>query len=348
MNPRSVIFTSILVYTLGLYAGCAVLDAAQICINDGTLFGCTDDPIVIGDDTGTPEGNTTARLNRAREMAKWPMPTDPRSGNYRNEDSDSIKDLTTTLVWQAVAARAADGTSIGTFTYEEAATLCDELAEADANGDDPAAQWRLPTRIELLSLVNQQTLNPATTFPDPDMRTGSADLFFWSSTQSAASTVPQADEAWMVDFTEGIARLSATSVPRHVRCVRIDSTSLDVQYLQNPDSMQDQFTGLRWAREISATELSLVDAQTYCGALRVDGFANWRLPHMQELRTLVDPTRFFPAVDESFAAITPNESFWSATPASNPEDGTLTVFFGDGSENSIDSEFGSALVRCVR
>ena len=92
-------------------------------------------------------------------------------------------------------------------TQADAASYCRGL------GLDGYTDWRLPTRIELVSIIDLGTSYPAidgTAFPNT---TGQ---FFWSS----SSYTPDPSEAWGVDFGIGVTWHSSTSALAHIRCVR--------------------------------------------------------------------------------------------------------------------------------
>jgi hypothetical protein len=71
--------------------------------------------------------------------------------------------------------------------------------------------WRLPTRAELLTLVDDTRRNPAcSVFPD------CPSAWFWTSTPWAGSS----SYAWSVDFNAGSASSSVVGSSNRVRCVR--------------------------------------------------------------------------------------------------------------------------------
>ena len=77
------------------------------------------------------------------EWARWPMPN-PAAAALPNPhryaiDGNEVTDEVTGLVWQKEAERGGRG-----FAFEEAPGLC------EAHGSD----WRLPTAIELISLID--------------------------------------------------------------------------------------------------------------------------------------------------------------------------------------------------
>ena len=77
--------------------------------------------------------------------------------------------------------------------------------------------WRLPTRMELLSIADKSRHNPAlnTAFKyiaDSDY------LWYWSQTKYAAGS----SSAWVVIFSNGSVGQDGVSNRRFVRCVRQD------------------------------------------------------------------------------------------------------------------------------
>ena len=120
--------------------------------------------------------------------ARWPMPNPPSSGlpnaqSYDASGGDTVVDRVTGLVWQRRLAP-------NTLLWKEANDYCAGLALAGAHA------WRLPTLIEMTSLVDFTRSVPAidrAAFPDPIQGN------FWTSTPVADNGV----EAWYVAFSTG-------------------------------------------------------------------------------------------------------------------------------------------------
>lgn len=124
----------------------------------------------------------------------------------------------------------------------------------------------------------------------------------------------------------------------------------------------DTKTGLRWQQMVSSPATKWTGALRYCKALSLGGFTSgWRVPSMKELRTLVDESRYNPAIDTTtFPGVasagspgSPATFFWSSTPvATFPIMAWYVDFYagsaGHGVIDTKDAAGNTNLVRCVR
>jgi hypothetical protein len=105
----------------------------------------------------------------------------------------------------------------------------------------------------------------------------------------------------------------------------------------------DANTGLSWEQYPQTTATTLSAANAYCVALG----ASFRLPTMKELQTVVDRSRYTPAVDTSVFETVQPTTYWTSTPLA--DDGTTQwlVEFGAG-VSTFGPATGSHLTWCVR
>jgi len=83
----------------------------------------------------------------------------------------------------------------------------------------------------------------------------------------------------------------------------------------------DKETGLVWEKSPSSHLDSWENAQNYCNLLTTGNRMGWRLPTLQELESLVDPSQASPAlpVGHPFSNVdTAGTTYWSATTGADP------------------------------
>lgn len=110
------------------------------------------------------------------------------------------------------------------------------------------------------------------------------------------------------------------------------------QQFSVPDIVKDNTTGLVWQRcsvgqiwdGSNCTGTALV--YTHQGALQ---FANsqiggWRLPNIKELNSLVDRSKYNPAINADFFPNTLPENYWSSTPYTNDGSNAWFISFKNG------------------
>jgi hypothetical protein len=132
--------------------------------------------------------------------AQWPM---AETGWY-NLGGGVVVDNVTGLVWQGQVPS-------GEFTWAEAKAYCAGLKYGGLTG------WRLPSRIELISIVDYGQMFPAIdrdAFPDTPSTT--YDHGYWSSSPYFGDP----NYAWAVDFGFGYVNYVNVTVGQPVRCVQ--------------------------------------------------------------------------------------------------------------------------------
>jgi hypothetical protein len=115
----------------------------------------------------------------------------------------------------------------------------------------------------------------------------------------------------------------------------------------------DKETGLVWEKSPSTVTFNPAEAHAHCNTALVGNRFGWRLPTIQELASLIDPTQANPALNSGhpFSNVIADGSdcYWSATEAAlNPP---YSVFFsnnGGVTNGGCASGDGKNLVWCVR
>lgn len=104
----------------------------------------------------------------------------------------------------------------------------------------------------------------------------------------------------------------------------------------NSEAVLDRETGLVWERSpVSAIRIGWFDAVSACEGLIVANRLGWRIPSVQELTSLVDPTQSNPALppDNPFQGIASflGSVYWTAATVEADATAAKAVDFSDGS-----------------
>jgi hypothetical protein len=300
-------------------------------------------------DTSAPPATTVDREAEARRSdeilaaspparwATWPMPNFAASGlpnpaSYDVSVAGTVLDRITGLMWQR---RVGNDKS----TFDQAVAKCNDLTLAGYH------DWRLPSRIELVSILDTSRTEPSI---DLSYFPNTASDWFWSSSPA----VDEPSAAWYVYFYFGYPKTDDRRSRFSVRCVRTGSPpafkgDTDAHYAIGKDSVRDLATALIWQRAASPRLLNYEAAESYCLSLSTDGHKDWRLPSMPELLTLVDERRTSPTIDPQAFPNSPSESFWTSSLFGNKRQQAWHVFFDHG--NALYGLLkGTYRVRCVR
>ncbi len=275
--------------------------------------------------------------SRPDPWARWPMPNShlpglPNPRGYDTSTGGVVVDRVTGLMWQRTLANRF-------FTFDGAVRECAAMALAGHR------DWRLPSRIELVSLLDTTRTQPAI---DVDAFPETPSDWFWTS--SPAATDPSS--AWYVYFYFGYPKTDDRGAKFSVRCVRSDRPAPPPKprYDVGASTVTDADTGLSWQRTASSKALSFDGAARYCAGLGIDGQTRngrWRVPTFVELLTLVDESAGAPMIDRVAFPDTPAEPFWSSSTFANGKELAWYVRFdrGEGLYGRPSEPFR---VRCVR
>jgi hypothetical protein len=231
--------------------------------------------------------------------------------------------------------------------------------------------WRLPTVDELHTISHQGRVDPAISqanFPDT---TGQV---YWSATTVAGF----GSQAWFVDFATGndgwddkssAYRIRAASGQAWAPAAAADippatgeceaglaetTPSGDFTAVGDGGIVRHVPTGLEWQRCAQGQEW---DGVTCAGTPTIHDWREalalaevqpgWRLPNVNELRTLAERCRIAPAINRQVFPDAPAAAFSTSSPSAANPDRAWVVNFLSGNDNPVAKRLGTH-VRLVR
>ena len=257
--------------------------------------------------------------------------------SFTNNSNGTITDNVTGLMWQQ-----ADG---GEMTIENAIIYCDNLVLAGFS------DWRLPTKLESMSILNLDKNNPALNivyFPNTNAE------YWWTSTVNYAN----ANSIWITNSGGGTGpklkteTISAGGVKSfHPRAVRsVTMPTIVTHFTDNGDgTITDNVTHLIWQKAPNTTTYTWEQAISYAESLALAGNSDWRLPNIKELVSINDETTNAPSANTTFFTTVVSARYWSATTQFAP--GGTSAWFNDFQNfgiTSYDLKTISHNVICVR
>jgi uncharacterized protein DUF1566 len=276
-----------------------------------------------GDAAVAEVGDASTAVCNGFVMPNPPTAGLPNPASYAANADGTITEKVSGLTWEATV----DGTS---YTQDDAAAHC------AAKGGD----WRLPTRLELTSLVDYTIASPGPTINAIFANT--PPVVYWTQTLYHNNN----GDAWSVGFDVGYSDYGVRNNPDLVRCVLPPaSVCLPQRYVVSATDggvVQDLTTGLKWQRTIDQKQYTWADAKAYCAGMG----ARWRVPSLTELQTIVDDVTEYPAIDLAVFPDTPHDDFWTSTPDPSGVGAAWYVDFFYGATD-LDVPTRVFYVRCV-
>ena len=122
---------------------------------------------------------------------------------------------------------------------------------------------------------------------------------------------------------------------------------LQCDFVKSTNVVKDNLSKLEWQDDTVGLSITWQEAVTKCETLVLNGYSDWRVPNINELRTIIDRSTSAPAVNSIFAN-TKSGTYWSST---TYNDSFLTeawiVSFFNGTTSTYRKN-GTSYVRCVR
>ena len=141
----------------------------------------------------------------------------------------------------------------------------------------------------------------------------------------------------------GVTRNQGKPLPAGQRFVTLPSF--------NNEAVLDKETGLVWERSPQTTSARWIAARRTCIEKNVGGQKGWRLPSLQELTSLVDPSIAppGPTLPPGHPFLTVQSTvYWSATRVDEDARGSWAVHFGLGGGSTFINWAHSVQSWCVR
>ena len=112
----------------------------------------------------------------------------------------------------------------------------------------------------------------------------------------------------------------------------------------------DSTTGLSWQDDMDAKTKQMLwgSSISYCESLTLGGYSDWRLPNINELKTIIDTSGVSPAISYHFENVSSDDYYWSSTTSSSYKYSAFVVYSANGFVFISPKNYSSFLVRCVR
>ncbi len=257
-------------------------------------------------------------------------PTSCLAAPYTDSGDGTVTDTGTGLMWQ----KADDGT---VRSWSDASTYCDNMVVGGYE------DWRIPRVDELTTIADYSRYSPAI---DPAFQSKPSYYWYWSSSTYAGNT----GSAWGVYFDNGSTNEYNKSSTHYVRCVRGGPFwSFDPSIIlqsNTTNTVKDIYRGYIWQKSEDGVVRTWDAAKSYCDALALDGYSDWRIPTIQEIQTIIDYSAYNPALSTEVLQGRPYY-YWSGSTFTVNTDGAWFVYFNNGYTNA-DWKSGPRYVRCVR
>lgn len=134
--------------------------------------------------------------------------------------------------------------------------------------------------------------------------------------------------------------------------IMIGLSLLQAEFLRddNKSVVLDTQTKLMWQDDAIGTTVTWEAALQRCEALTLASYSDWRLPSINELRSIIDRSKKGPAIVDGFTN-SRSYHYWSSSSVKDYEYNAWRVDFDDGyvgDDNDKDNPYNDFFVRCVR
>jgi Protein of unknown function (DUF1566) len=257
------------------------------------------------------------------------------------EQDEVVLDINTGLIWSKNA-------SLSDFpmTWNEALSFMEELNQSALYGH---ADWKLPNRRELFSLMSHEDVNPSLPHGHPFINVFAG--YYWTST----SCVRLPNQAWYIHLggarvfkgmKHGSYMIWPVRIADHLdnqvfktgqrNCYDVNGDIIDCRntgqdgefqsglqcnkprFIEDAYSVYDNATNLIWLKSANCSNdmldwKSAFDLINKMNGEWKYGYNDWRIPSIVELETLTDMSQHSPALPVDHQFINVQEFYWSST-----------------------------------
>lgn len=274
-----------------------------------------------------PDGRVIACVNTGQDASFKDNAPLPDSQRFHLQ-GQIVRDSLTGAVWTRDA-------NLPEFplTWNEASNFVVDMRARRAYGRD---DWQLPSRRLLFSLISHQEINPVLAEGHPFHNVFNG--YYW--TVDNCHRLP--NQAWYVHLGggrvhRGMKHGSYMVWPVSVLDISVaPGTIVDTDRFSIDGScVHDTVTGLTWSRDADPADGPLdwqraIDTVAQMNANVVGGHADWRVPTIRELESLISLESHSPALPGDHPFVNVRDAYWSSTTSVFEPRYAWTVYLQDG------------------
>ena len=121
---------------------------------------------------------------------------------------------------------------------------------------------------------------------------------------------------------------------------------LQADFIKTGNIVKDSVSKLEWQDDAVGSTMTWQSAITYCETLNIGGHSDWRLPNINELKSIVDRSKEEPTIVNGFGS-TSSSYYWSSTTYESSKDRAWAVNFYSGYVGYY-GKGNDGYVRCVK
>jgi len=134
---------------------------------------------------------------------------------------------------------------------------------------------------------------------------------------------------------------------RAILLIMIGFSILNADFTKNGNIVTDNNSKLQWQDNEVGSRTTWQGAIDRCESLILDGQSDWRLPNINELKSIVDRSKVYPAIVTGFVNTSSSYFYWSSTTYESNKYYAWIVYFYNGHVGN-DVKDNGYYVRCVR